>query len=324
MRQLRRPQFTPPTLREGGAAHRISSRHRLQRESDPESPLTFPRHWKESDVRGILYAMHGRVCAYCQCSIKRDRGDVEHFRPFSIYWWLAYDFTNYLLSCKTCNQDRKSGLFPLARGARRATFPQREEVADEARLLLDPAVDAVEDWLRTDFEDDLCRVRNRADAETEPLAWSRVESTIRLFRLNLDLALIRERLDVVEKALELLDEQIDDATSQLRLRRMASRFAPHGVSVRAVLEAFEAQLLPTAEEELRWLFEDFIEDLDRLRKFFKVREDPILERNREEILWALAALWADPPASTTPEEIADWLVDAGIHDEVRALHEQLS
>ena len=49
---------------------------------------------------GALYAMQGRVCAYCEQKLpESDRGDVEHFRPKSLYRWLAYAFENYLLSC---------------------------------------------------------------------------------------------------------------------------------------------------------------------------------------------------------------------------------
>ncbi len=245
---------------------------------------------------------------------------MEHYRPSSIYWWLAYSFSNYLLSCCTCNRERKIGRFPLLPGARRVGFSQREELNREARLLLDPTEDPVEDWMRTDFEDELCRIENRCDAETE--AWARVDETCRIFRLNLDPGLLQERQRVVDTALELLELQVDDPASRERLRRMASRFAPHGTTVRNVLQALDHELLPSAEEERRWLFDEFVERLDKIQDLLLPTDDPFLLREQEEALWALAVLWKDPPTEE-PAEIAGWLEAAGIYDEIRPYYERL-
>jgi hypothetical protein len=54
-------------------------------------------------------------CAYCEAPTDSvAHGDVEHFRPKSIYWWLAYTYENYLFSCQICNQTYKSDNFPIA------------------------------------------------------------------------------------------------------------------------------------------------------------------------------------------------------------------
>lgn len=43
-------------------------------------------------------------CAFCEAPTSATYyGDVEHFRPKSIYWWLAYCYDNYLYSCRVCN-----------------------------------------------------------------------------------------------------------------------------------------------------------------------------------------------------------------------------
>ena len=56
--------------------------------------------------------MHGRVCAYCQRVLSdSDRGDVEHFRPKSVYVWLIYEFNNYFLGCRKCNSRLKGSKF---------------------------------------------------------------------------------------------------------------------------------------------------------------------------------------------------------------------
>ena len=53
-------------------------------------------------------------CAYCEAPNSMVAyGDVEHYRPKSVYWWLAYNYDNYLVSCQLCNQSYKSDNFPV-------------------------------------------------------------------------------------------------------------------------------------------------------------------------------------------------------------------
>lgn len=53
-------------------------------------------------------------CAYCEADTAVvAHGDVEHFRPKSEYWWLAYCFDNYTYSCQICNQTHKGNKFDI-------------------------------------------------------------------------------------------------------------------------------------------------------------------------------------------------------------------
>jgi len=53
-------------------------------------------------------------CAYCEADTAVvAHGDVEHFRPKSEYWWLAYCFDNYTYSCQICNQTYKGNKFDI-------------------------------------------------------------------------------------------------------------------------------------------------------------------------------------------------------------------
>lgn len=124
--------------------------------------------WK-TGVKVFFAAHQHRRCAYCERHLT-DHGDVEHFRPkaaifqlktagreleslnnvrgrnfheaphpgahSSGYWWLAYDWDNYLLACGICNRTWKSALFPLQDGHRNAPSPGDER--SERPLLLDP------------------------------------------------------------------------------------------------------------------------------------------------------------------------------------------
>jgi uncharacterized protein (TIGR02646 family) len=203
MRSIRRARVRVPTLAPGGPGWKRAAQHLTARDADPHVDLTFSDHWNEADVRGALYAAHGKVCAYCGCHLPRnDRGDVDHFRPKNLrddpshdgYWWLAYEFDNYRLSCSTCNSSRKSDRFPLRRRAHRVTFQDRARLAREARLLLDPASDPVEEWLCVKWRERLCPIH--PSKELSPTARVQIEATLAFFQLNTDPRLVGERINV--------------------------------------------------------------------------------------------------------------------------------
>ena len=106
------------------------------------------------DIKDVFARIQHFKCGYCERPMPRpqrrigddDAGnwggrrehDVEHFRPKGSvkrwpkegsplqyefdtgdglvggYSWLAHDCLNYLVSCKTCNQDNKKDYFPIA------------------------------------------------------------------------------------------------------------------------------------------------------------------------------------------------------------------
>jgi hypothetical protein len=75
-------------------------------------PIDLSIKSKWSDTKDQLLAeTHGK-CAYCESDMAAVAfGDVEHYRPKSVYWWLAYVYDNYLASCAICNQQFKSARF---------------------------------------------------------------------------------------------------------------------------------------------------------------------------------------------------------------------
>lgn len=69
--------------------------------------------WK--DAKDQLIVESSGKCAYCESAVTATyHGDVEHFRPKDVYWWLAYVYDNYLLSCAVCNQSFKGKKFALS------------------------------------------------------------------------------------------------------------------------------------------------------------------------------------------------------------------
>jgi hypothetical protein len=121
-------------------------------------------HWTNFKA-DFARVQHGR-CGYCELPvIGAQHGDVEHYRPKGMveifdpsrqgaekqnlsnvegraalrrigtgYWWHAYAWDNYLLSCAICNQSWKKNFFPIAGDP---TLRQRpaEGVAEDALLL---------------------------------------------------------------------------------------------------------------------------------------------------------------------------------------------
>lgn len=108
---------------------------------------------------------HGK-CGYCEAYVlATGTGTVEHFRPKADlselleegherpgtsnvegrrirsisgqgYWWLAYEWTNWLFVCERCNSGWKRTLFPVADKPRRELPPVQG--AREESLLLNP------------------------------------------------------------------------------------------------------------------------------------------------------------------------------------------
>ena len=89
-------------------------------------------------------------CAYCEAPTAAVTfGDVEHFRPKSSYWWLAFCYDNYAYACQLCNQAFKGDQFevrgprlapPVALPAARPPKAALDQLA--AQLCPDPATSA--------------------------------------------------------------------------------------------------------------------------------------------------------------------------------------
>ncbi len=322
MRTLVPTSLLSPTLTKEGVGGRLAARHVNDRHEDSTARLTFPSHWNLPDVRGLLYARHWRVCAFCGCDLPRnDRGDVEHFRPkgkveedadHGGYWWLAYDLNNYLLSCSLCNRVRKRDRFPLRPGARvRTTYSQRRRLRTEGRLLLHPEWDPVEDWLRVRWEESLCLITPQQ--HLSPAARKRVQLVIDFFSLNHDVRLVRERNRLRDDVLDALDqERGEDA------KYMALRFRPHSLVAKQILANRALQYLPTIEEELRWLLHVALKELlvaVELQDRSGLTDSPH-ERLTKELLWTLAALCLEPLTGNRAD-VESLLEDADMTEIVR-------
>jgi uncharacterized protein (TIGR02646 family) len=102
-------------------------------------------------------------CWYCEAKSLRAPFDVDHFRPklgitvdglvlagHNGYYWLAYEWSNFRLSCQRCNRPEKNNAgvlrgkaneFPIHNETHRCTLPTGQ-LTTELPKLLDPCVQA--------------------------------------------------------------------------------------------------------------------------------------------------------------------------------------
>lgn len=138
-------------------------------------------------------------CWYCETKSTRAPFDVDHFRPklrvtvdgvalvnHGGYHWLAYDWSNFRLSCTFCNRPNsdddtvfgKSNEFPIRDEATRSTGPSVTHAKEEPRLL-DPCVAADCNLLAHPIDGEV-----RAAAEAGTWEAERAEYTIGVLGLN--------------------------------------------------------------------------------------------------------------------------------------------
>lgn len=322
MIRMRRPRVTLSCLCNPGTSGSTTTEdHRQILDRDPQAKLEFDDCWRDPEVHGALHAMQGWVCAYCQKELDpRDHPHVDHFRPRrGGYWWLAYHFGNYLLTCGPCNE-RKGDRFPLAEGAARLSYETRSDIRSEQRLWLDPVEDPIEDWLRVEVEDESKQGDVIAGIDdTATIAWKRVDETIRRFGWNLDIDIRKPRIQLIEELTKLhMNGEYET------LSRYASRFAKYSLTARSFLRAWQPDLIPDEQTELRWFVESLCErlkEMDELRRK-EGADNASLQRRRKVVKWTLAVLWKDPPAGK-PEDIEALLDAAGCKDQVKKYHTAL-
>ena len=153
-------------------------------------------------------------CAYCESRIIGDqRGDIEHYRPkrkvtyedlspvmvesngrdevpHPGYYWLAYERSNLLYACISCNQIKKHGSVRVGKWTRfpvdgkHATEPGGE--VNECPLLLNPLVDEPDKHFSIDETGIIGEKSKRAKVSS------------RILGLNIRESLIKDRAKAIE------------------------------------------------------------------------------------------------------------------------------
>lgn len=98
----------------------------------PEMPYQ-PAKWGQA--KGQLVAEANGKCAYCEWHIGSS-GQIDHFRPRALYWWLAYCYDNLVWACSTCHSNTYKGdRFPVTRRmGEPAALPLGPDPVDDAAV----------------------------------------------------------------------------------------------------------------------------------------------------------------------------------------------
>lgn len=155
------PDFASTVAMEKANILRLSLNRRLTSDD-------FPALWRK--YKSLFSEKQNGKCGFCEGRVTGLHvGDVEHFRPKAMlhdlpsdrtqwgreephgtkvlgrnlktpicewgYHWLAYEWSNYLLACESCNRWWKKNLFPVLESPRR--LPP-DPVIPETPLLLNP------------------------------------------------------------------------------------------------------------------------------------------------------------------------------------------
>jgi uncharacterized protein (TIGR02646 family) len=326
MRKLRRSSLQLPTLAGSGKGARAAADDATKKQADSSARLSFKgrEHWREPDVIGALHSRHGHVCAYCGCGLAdKEKGDVEHFRPkgkvtnapeHGGYWWLAFSFRNYLVSCWHCNQVIKGNHFPLRPRGKRRTASNWSWGNEDVRWLLHPE-DDVEQWMVIDWRDPLCEIQPRDGIPVtarQQVVWTRD-----FFRLNEEPA-IGSRVRTKER--------VDEALKTERFSEVqtaACRYQPHSLFVRQMLSEVRPELIPDEEFELKWMIKQTANKLKRLA--IQLSRNGLSKAEKalaKEYLWTLAALWKEPPVGAS-SDVEALLGEFGLKSRVQPLFDRL-
>lgn len=162
MIKLKRRPPEPPALRYTEVVELKRAIEELIRINGKVTSRNFTTYWLKHNIKETLWEHQEHKCCYCERKrdLKRE-SDVEHYRPKAGitedpghpgYWWLAYEWTNYLYACKACNEHYKKNHFPLLRNGSRARGPA-DNLADEKPMILNPFDDDPEECIGFDWKD---------------------------------------------------------------------------------------------------------------------------------------------------------------------------
>ena len=159
MIRIARPDQAPDVLLDAGKQK--TSLNCKSYDLDPEAyrsretRFQFERSvYADRSVKDLLLRAQHDKCCFCESKFPATSpGAIEHFRPkggvkqesgkpmlFPGYYWLAYSWTNLLVSCETCNTSYKGSLFPLADEEKRARS-HRDDIDAETPIFIDPAIE---------------------------------------------------------------------------------------------------------------------------------------------------------------------------------------
>lgn len=138
MIKINKPAEAPTVLRTRGEKRTRALCESYDNGQTQFSSDEFNRNiYSHKSVRQLLHSIQHGKCCYCEGYIDVKYSQVEHFRPKTHYYWLAYDWSNLLFACGDCNL-AKGDSFPL-KNPRSKARSHRDQITREHPLLINPA-----------------------------------------------------------------------------------------------------------------------------------------------------------------------------------------
>jgi uncharacterized protein (TIGR02646 family) len=120
-------------------------------------------HYNKKNVKKVLLKHQNFKCCFCECKININSCEICLYRPVGFlsddpgkqhvgppYWWLAYDWNNFFVTCSQCKA-KKNDQFPLLDGGIRAESPT-DDLSKENPFLIHPILDKPEEYITFDWK----------------------------------------------------------------------------------------------------------------------------------------------------------------------------
>ncbi len=164
--------------------------------------------WRE--LRDFLAKLSHGKCWYSEAREVYSYYHVDHFRPKSEYWWLAFDWKNYRLAGQVGNVNKRDEFRVLRHKAKNPDDP----IEDEVYYLLDPTDEY--DPLLLFFDE----TGEAVPSEDDEFKKERAEYTIKVLKLNYE-PLKEARRSIWKKCKGLVEEIIKLDSNATTARKKA-------------------------------------------------------------------------------------------------------
>lgn len=189
---------TPNSLKSEECRNVLEAIKEKKKNGEKVTSEDYSSLYGKSDVREQLKTDQNDKCAYCEKKLWGDQRPIEHYRPKSQYWHLAFVWDNLFGCCWACNTKKGNG-FPLKDNS--ARFTPKEEP-----LLINPYIENPEDFIV--FHEEVATPKKGL---TE-LQLEKAKTTIEMFLNNEDLVMRRRRWWVAYNTLKDCHELLQTMT----------------------------------------------------------------------------------------------------------------
>jgi len=157
------------------------------RQTYPKSSV-YPKRWstKSFNFKELFLELCKNVCPICSKDVDI-MDDIDHYRPKSHYWWLTYNYENYLLLCSECDRILKNTAFPLFDETKRVSnIEHHHKITEEQPLLINPLLEDPTPyfWIFFLTKNSYFLLAPHIELDENTYEYKKASTTIELYDLN--------------------------------------------------------------------------------------------------------------------------------------------